>query len=176
MKMLSAGGMDVLEDHIRTADQDNPKGYFEYERVKDLPEGDTAWLAEAVGKVVKIVAFFLPHLPDNYHYNIVFMHRAMPEILASQKAMMVNRGNNPDEIDVDKIARIYEKHLKQVDDWVKRQKNVRRVDVWYGEMMSNPTPQIQRITEFFNGSLDMELMRQAIDPNLYRQQKTRMSK
>src|SRR5574340_1442392 len=66
MKMLAAGGMTVLEDNIRTADLDNPKGYFEFERVKNLPDGDTGWLNDAVGKVVKIVAFFIPYLPNTY--------------------------------------------------------------------------------------------------------------
>lgn len=168
MKMLEAGGMKVLEDNIRVADQDNPRGYFEYERVKALPEGDTSWLADAVGKVVKIVTYFIPYLPDTYHYNIVFMHRAMPEILASQLAMLSNRGKNPDEVDMEMMTNVFEKHVRQVDEWVKKQKNVRRIDVWHGDLMSDPVPQIIRINDFFNGVLDMNRMHQVIDPNLYR--------
>ena len=34
MKMLEAGGMQILTDNLRTADENNPKGYYEYERVK----------------------------------------------------------------------------------------------------------------------------------------------
>ena len=30
MKMLEAGGMQVLTDNIRTPDEDNPKGYYEF--------------------------------------------------------------------------------------------------------------------------------------------------
>lgn len=173
MKMLAAGGMTVLEDNIRTADRDNPKGYFEFERVKNLPDGDTGWLSAAVGKVVKIVAFFIPYLPDTYGYQIVFMHRAMPEILASQLAMLSNRGNNPNEVDVEKMAGIYEKHIRQVDEWVKTRENVRRIDVWHSDLLTDPVPQITRINDFFNRTLDVEFMRQAIDPNLYRQQQSK---
>lgn len=169
MKMLEAGGMKLLVDNIRAADKDNPRGYFEYERVKTLPEGDTSWLADAAGKVVKIVTFFIPYLPDAYHYNIVFMHRAMPEILASQLAMLSNRGKNPDEVDVEMMANIFEKHVRQVDEWVKKQKNVRHLDVWHGDLMSDPIPQITRVNDFFNGALDVDRMHKAIDPNLYRQ-------
>src|SRR5574340_1524920 len=158
MKMLAAGGMTVLEDNIRTADLDNPKGYFEFERVKNLPDGDTGWLNDAVGKVVKIVAFFIPYLPNTYRYQIVFMHRAMPEILASQLAMLSNRGNNPNEVDVEKMAGIYEKHIRQVDEWVKTRENVRRIDVWHRDLMSDPLPQIARINDFFNGMLIPEPM------------------
>ena len=59
MKMLEAGGMQVLIDGIREADVDNPRGYYEFERVKQLDKGDHGWLNEAVGKVVKVIAALL---------------------------------------------------------------------------------------------------------------------
>ena len=65
MKMLEAGGMPVLTDHIRTADEDNPKGYYEFERVKQI-EYDQAWLPDAQGKVVKMISALLKHLPPSY--------------------------------------------------------------------------------------------------------------
>src|ERR1019366_601197 len=37
MQMLDAGGLPVLSDGERKADTDNPKGYFELERIKQLP-------------------------------------------------------------------------------------------------------------------------------------------
>ena len=46
MKMLQAGGLELLTDEIRTADEDNPRGYFELERVKQLKE-EHDWLDEA---------------------------------------------------------------------------------------------------------------------------------
>ena len=36
MQMLKAGGMELLTDEIRTPDEDNPRGYYEYEPVKKL--------------------------------------------------------------------------------------------------------------------------------------------
>src|SRR5664280_1015208 len=56
--MLEAGGMTVLTDNIRTADHDNPKGYYEFERVKKMPEGDFEWLEDTKGKAVKVIAVF----------------------------------------------------------------------------------------------------------------------
>ena len=48
MKMLEAGGLEVVEDGQRTADIDNPKGYYEDERVKELAEmDDKSWLRDA---------------------------------------------------------------------------------------------------------------------------------
>ena len=84
MKMLEAGGIEPLIDHIRKADIDNPKGYYEFERVKQIKE-DQEWLDDAVGKVVKMVSMLLLDLPPGYNYKIVFTRREMKEILASQR-------------------------------------------------------------------------------------------
>ncbi len=49
MKMLEAGGMEIVADNIRKADEDNPHGYYEYEKVKVISE-DISWLKETRGK------------------------------------------------------------------------------------------------------------------------------
>ena len=80
MRMLSAGGLNLVVDGIRTADKDNPNGYFELEKVKELDKGsDTSWLADARGKGLKIISFLLPHLPDAYRYRIIFLRRSISE-------------------------------------------------------------------------------------------------
>ena len=99
MRMLDMGGVPVLTDEIRAPDLDNPKGYYEFERVKKLPQGDIAWLADAQGKAVKIIGALLRHLPAAYTYKILFMRRAMVEVLASQRQMLIRRGEDPDGID-----------------------------------------------------------------------------
>jgi len=97
MKMLEAGGLEILTDEIRKADTDNPKGYYEFERVKKL-ETDNIWLPEAKGKVVKIISMLLQHLPLNYVYKIIFIKRDIHEVLASQKQMLVRRGEPTDPL------------------------------------------------------------------------------
>ena len=169
MKMLEAGGLRPVTDNIRTADEDNPKGYYEFERVKQLPQGDVAWLPDAQGKVVKVIAALLPHLPNGYQYRVIFMQRAMPEVLASQKQMLIRRGEDPDKIPDDVIAKLFEKHLKQVNDWVSQQSNVRRLDVNYNEMLKNPQPFIEQINTFLGDQLDAANMATVVDPNLHRQ-------
>jgi len=172
MKLLEAGGLPPLTDNLRTADEDNPKGYYEFERVKQLPKGDVAWLPEAQGKVVKVIAALLPHLPGGYHYRVIFMQRAMPEVLASQRQMLIRRGEDPDKIPDDVIAKLFEKHLKQVNDWVSQQPNVERLDVNYNEMLKNPQPFIDQIDVFLGGQLDEAKMATVVDPSLHRQRKT----
>jgi hypothetical protein len=68
MKMLEAGGMEALTDNIRKADIDNPKGYYEFERVKQIKE-DQAWLDDAKGRAVKMVSMLLLDLPEGYNYK-----------------------------------------------------------------------------------------------------------
>ena len=58
MQMLEAGGIEVVTDAIRKADEDNPKGYYEFERVKQIDK-DTSWLDDCQGKVVKLVSMLL---------------------------------------------------------------------------------------------------------------------
>ena len=171
MKMLEASGLPPLTDNLRTADEDNPKGYYEFERVKQLPKGDAAWLPDAQGKVVKVIAALLPHLPGDYRYRVIFMQRAMPEILASQRQMLIRRGEDPDKIGDDVLAKLFDKHLRQVNDWISRQRNVERLDVNYNEMLKNPQPFIERVNAFLGGQLNTAKRARVVDPNLHRQRK-----
>ena len=93
MKMLDAGGLSLIEDNIRTADEDNPKGYYEDERVKDLGRtADKTWLREARGKAIKIISHLLKELPPDNNYKVLFIRRNLDEVLASQAKMLVRRG------------------------------------------------------------------------------------
>ena len=100
MKMLEAGGVDLLTDNIRKADIDNPKGYFEYEKVKDLKH-NASWLAEAKGKCIKIISMLLYFVPPIYRYKIIFMQRNINEIIASQEKMLKRSSPNHENINND---------------------------------------------------------------------------
>lgn len=171
MRMLDVSGLDVVTDGIREPNADNPKGYYEFERVKKLPEGDTAWLDDAQGKVVKVIAALLLHLPDGYEYRVLMMRRKMDEILASQRRMLVRRGEDPDSVDDQEMARLFEKHLAQVYDWMRKQDNVRFLDVDYNVMLSGPEPQLEEIQVFLDRRLDLQKMGAVVDPSLYRQRR-----
>ncbi|NKQ34734.1 MAG: sulfotransferase [Chloroflexi bacterium] len=168
MKMLQAGGIEPIVDNIRAADGDNPKGYFEFERVKQLDKGDTAWVAEAQGKAVKVISQLLKYLPAEYEYKVIFMRRAMPEILASQKKMLVNRGEDPNKVSDEEIADLFEKHLQNVMTWLDTQPNVSTLYIHYNETLADPQTQAEIVNEFLGGGLDVEGMTAVVDPTLYR--------
>lgn len=170
MQMLAAGGLDPLTDHIRAADEDNPSGYFELERVKQL-ETDKAWLEDAQGRVVKLISALLKHLPPAHSYNVIFMRRTMQEILDSQRQMLIRRGEPTDKVPDHQMAAMFEKHVAQVEAWLAAQPNIRTMYVSYNEVISNPKANAARINEFLGGSLDVEAMAAATDRALYRQRR-----
>src|SRR5262245_11388390 len=114
MRMLVAGGMQAVTDGRRAADEDNPNGYFEEEKVKDLAQDpDKGWLRHARGKAVKIVSSLLPHLPDSNNYKVLFMQRDLHEVLASQSKMLQHRGETSDTGD-DRMLELFRVHLASV--------------------------------------------------------------
>ena len=171
MKMLEAGGIPPMTDNIRTADDDNPKGYYEYERVKKMPDGDVAWVKDAQGKAVKVIAALLEYLPDDYIYKVLFMRRSMDEILASQKQMLIRSGKPTDEISDEKLAELYVKHVAKVDNWMSQQSNLMVLDVDYNDLMQNPDPYPEKIQQFLGVEMDVAQMSGVVDPALYRQRK-----
>ena len=46
MKILAEAGVDILTDELRSADTDNPNGYFELETVKQM----SVWECGVAGK------------------------------------------------------------------------------------------------------------------------------
>jgi hypothetical protein len=168
MKMLAAGGIPPLTDEVRNADRDNPKGYYEFERVKQLDKGDNAWLAQARGKAVKVISALLKHLPPEYEYRVIFMRRSTEEILASQRKMLLRRGEAVDRVADEELAVLYDKHLEQVYAWLESQANVAVLDVNYNRLVSHAGEELTAVNRFLGGYLDVEQMSRVVDGRLYR--------
>jgi len=172
MKMLDAGGIPPMTDNIRTPDIENPKGYYEFERVKKLPDGDKEWIKDAQGKSVKIISALLEHLPANSTYKIIFMRRKMDEILASQKQMLIRSGKPTDKVSDEKLAEMYQKHIGKIEAWLTQQSNIDVLFLEYNAMLKDPAPYVQRLNQFLGGNLDTQKMTEVVDPELYRQRKS----
>ncbi len=167
MAMLEAAGFPILADGIRVADEDNPKGYYEFERIKQI-KTDKAWLPEARGKVVKGISQLLLDLPPDFHYKVVFMRRDLDEVLASQKKMLIRRGTFKEGVTDAEMRALFLKHLEHVTDWLRQQKNFDVLYVNYNRLLTDPDPDIARLNEFFGNTLDTQALRGVIDANLYR--------
>ena len=168
MKMLEAGGLTVMTDAIRQADIDNPKGYYEYERVKHLEkETDKSYVREARGKVLKVISFLLKDLPDDNFYRVVFMRRHLDEVIASQNKMLDRRGEDAIE-DRETMAEAYRNHLAAVKILVRKRPNLEMLEFRYDEAVKNPKEAARMVNAFLGGALDERAMATVIDGELYR--------
>lgn len=169
MEILKAGGIQSLTDGLREADIDNPRGYFEYERVKKLPEGNYAWLSGAIGKAVKIIAPLLPYLPDNYTYNVIFMKRNMEEILSSQRVMLQRKGQDTQDEVEKEILNLYNENLKSVIKFMNDNTHFSYTFCDYNVILGSPLQSIGQIVNFLDLQLDIKKMVKVVEPTLYRQ-------
>jgi hypothetical protein len=172
MRMLEAGGMVIVTDNIRKADDDNPRGYFEFERAKKIKE-DSSWLPECRGKVVKMISALLYDLPldNSYTYNILFMERDMTEVLASQKRMLERRRERGAGLSNEEMGKNFWEHLQKVQDWLETQKAFNVLYVNYNEVLANPMQNALRVNAFLEDGFDAEKMAEVVEQRLYRQRK-----
>ena len=170
MKMLAAGGLPPLTDGIREADADNPGGYYEFEKVKQL-EKDTTWLESARGKAVKVISQLLDQLPPNRPYKIVFALRKMDEILASQRVMLARRGQLSDRISDAEMAAAFGRHLSTVQQRLAEHPQMEVLYVNYAAVLRDPLATSREIKTFLALPLDIRQMASVVDESLYRQRR-----
>ena len=165
MQMLQSGGVEVVTDNLRTADPDNPRGYYEFEKVKQIKQ-DASWLPQTRGKALKMVSQLLYDLPPGERYRIIFMERDLDEVLASQEKMLDRLGRPA--VPRERMRQSYTLHLQKLHEWLRQQRNIEVLRVHYGELVQAPRAQAGRVSEFLRGKLHPEKMAMAVDPSLYR--------
>ena len=168
MKMLEAGGIPVWLDGVREADEQNPKGYYELERVKELDKRvDKAWVREGRGRAVKVISSLLEHLPATNNYQVVFMHRDLQEVLASQTKMLAGRGEHRGAGD-ETLHKHYEKHLRRVKEFVSNEPWFSSIDVHYTDVLTDAHKVSEHLNRFLGRQLHLPRMREVVDGQLYR--------
>jgi hypothetical protein len=168
MQMLDRGGVPVVTDNIRTADTDNPRGYYEFERVKKIKH-DSSWLPGMRGQAFKMISQLLYDLPASERYRVIFMERDLNEILLSQEKMLA-RLNRP-AAPRDQIERSYRLHLDRLREWLGRQPNFDTLYVSYNDLLAQPEASARRIGQFLVRDVDLAAMAETVDPSLYRNRK-----
>lgn len=167
MQMLAAGGIPILTDGERAPDTDNPRGYYEWERIKQLPR-DPGCIADAEGKVVKVISQLLLSLPQGRDYRVIFMQRPLPEVLASQDEMIRHRGTTGGQVSETALTSAMRSHLQHVDAWLAGRPDIKTLRLLYGEVLSDPLAAATHIQKFLQLGLDVEAMARQVDPSLYR--------
>ncbi len=171
MRMVEAGGIPVMIDGVREADDDNPRGYYEFEAVKKTKQ-DASWVNSANGKAVKLVYRLLYDLPAGQSFRLLFMRRKLSEVLASQDAMLERLNHDQaGKMNQAQFEQLFGQELNKVESWLRDQSHMSTLDVDYNQMIENPQPQVEAINEFLGGDLDVEAMRQVVEPSLHRQRR-----
>lgn len=170
MQMLEAGGIPIMTDNTRKADEDNPRGYYEFEEVKKIKE-DISWLEHCHGKAFKMVSALLYYLPKGKRYRVIFMKRDLMEMLASQRAMLERLAKKQDNVSDEDMAKKSEKHLLKLEDWLAKQSNIEVIYMNYNEIIQNPLENANLLNRFLEGQLNVDKMTGVVSKSLYRQRK-----
>lgn len=167
MRMLDSAGLAMMTDQERTADEDNPRGYYEYERVKELEkEPDKSWVREARGRVLKVISHLLKDLPEENYYQVIFMRRDLDEVVASQNKMLERRGEE-NTLDDKATKDYYLRHLVQVRFLVRNRAYIDLIEVSYGEALAEPEEFVRKVDAFLDHDLDTAAMAAVVDKQLY---------
>src|SRR4051794_17408259 len=163
MQMLQAGGLPVLSDDLRPADENNPRGYFEYEPVKRL-RADRSWLPQARGHAVKIIHLLLRELPldGSFAYRVIFMQRPIEEVLASQHAMLHRQGRSSADPAI--LKRAFEHQLAEVDALLAAHPETQVLRMPYHRVVSDAKAVAEELRSFLGLDLDVAAMASAVDP------------
>jgi len=169
MRMLEAGGIAPFSDGQRVADVDNPEGYYEYERVKDLEKDpDKRWVRAARGRALKVISFLLRHLPDDNAYRIVYMRRHLDEVLRSQDKMLDRLGNAAPGADLEAMKEAYRNDIVAARLYARKQPHMELIEIHYADAIADPRATARRVNEFLGGHLDEDAMAAAVNEKLYR--------
>ena len=168
MQMLAAGNMAIVSDGLRQPDEDNPRGYFEFEPVKQLLQ-DARWLLEARGKAIKIVAPLITALPPALPCRVVLCERDVDELLDSQERMRARR-NQPGATMPERrlLKDEYVRILGRLEAMFTRRPQTQLLVIHHRRAIADPLLAARRLNQFLGGSLDEAKMAAAVDPALYR--------
>jgi tetratricopeptide (TPR) repeat protein len=175
MQLLEAAGLPAFTDGRRAADASNEKGYYEHDQVGGLlTSRDREWLPQANGRALKVVAPLLAALPlkisnpkseiSNLHYRILFMERAMPEILESQSTMLERLGKERPKGDV---SRGYLQQVHAAKTWINAH-GISAMSVDYAALVHAPETVLPQLVAFLGVPEKLDAMRSVIDPTLHR--------
>jgi hypothetical protein len=141
MQMLEAGGAKLLIDGERVADVDNPKGYYEWELIKQTGKKPEVLDTEGLdGRAIKCISMLLQQMPLKHNYKVIFMTRPI------------------------------EGHRNETLHWLKSVPHMEFIEIDYPTLIRNPEPEISHLVEFLGADRlpNSAEMARVIDPALHR--------
>jgi hypothetical protein len=172
MQMLTAAGIETISDGRREQDHDNPRGYFEHQKVLGLAQ-DSTILADSAGKGVKIIHVLLKHIPPIQPIAVLFLHRDLDEVLASQAAMLERLGRPKPSLPEEQMRDALSKQIAVAREVLKGRLEAVVLDLQHRELVTDPESTADQIARFLEPhlgkTLNIQAMANCVDPSLYRQ-------
>lgn len=165
MKILDHLGERLIYDGQRSSDDNNPNGYYEYEKVKALVTASKRNRKTLVKSWsnrgwIKLTANYLMLIQKPFfsEINIIFMTRSLEEIILSQKKMS---GLEPKPGEKELLELLRQESLKYSE---KIADKFMTVD--YFELINSPDSVKEKLQTKFG--IDSSNLEKVIDNNLYR--------
>jgi hypothetical protein len=97
------------------------------------------------------------------------MQRDIAEILASQKQMLLRRGEAGEQVSDETLARLFGEHLSRVESWLDAQPNMDVLYMRYSTLLQEAEMAVQNLDRFLGLQLNIGSMKAIPDKSLYRQ-------
>ena len=168
MQILQAGGLPLMTDAKRLADEDNPEGYYEWEEIKKLAKNPRL-IEPAAGKAVKVVSALLPSLPGKHRYKILYMVRPTAQVVDSQWAMLARQGKMP-KSEKTHLIEVQESHSRQIREVLKKSDRVELLEIDFPSLITNPQSILEQLKEFLGEAfIPGPKVEACVKPALHRQ-------
>ena len=178
MQLLEAGGMPLMTDGERAADVDNPRGYYEWEAIKQIGKRPELLDDQAVnGRTIKCISMLLPRMPLQHDYKVIFMTRPIQEVVASQGQMVNRLGKKAAELDTEQLQRGLTAHREETLRWLATAPHMKFIEIDYPALVRDPQSIVSRLVQFLGAEQlpNETVMAAVVDPSLYRRKRSRTS-
>jgi tetratricopeptide (TPR) repeat protein len=172
MQLLEAGGMPLMTDGKRAADADNPRGYYEWEAIKQIAKNKELLDEKAVeGCAIKCISMLLPTMPLQHDYKVIFMTRPIAEVVASQHQMVNRLGTKAAELNPEQLRRGLTAHREETLRWLSIAPHMKFIEIDYSALVRDPQSILSRLVQFLGTEQlpNEAAMAAVIDPSLHHQ-------
>ena len=131
-------------------------------------------IEQAHGKVTKVIAPLLHHLPSKHKYKIIFMTRPVEEIVTSQLKMLQNRGSAP-KTTIPHLEKLQTEQSSKILETLRASDRVDLLEISYPALVLDPQEWLGKICAFSGEEAlpHPEKMLESIKPELHRNHSTR---
>ncbi len=125
-------------------------------------------VADAQGRVIKVVAQLIHYLPQGLGYRVLLMQCDLDEVLESQSAMLDRQGMRGTDLAAERVKSVFQRQWNQTLQLLNSQQ-IPALVVSYADAVDQPAETAARVAAFVGDCVNATAMAAAIERTLYRQ-------